>query len=173
MKSIYFFKTSVLLTLLTFVLGLASCSQNSDDEDYQSVPPRFENVEVSNADNPGGELKAGENIKITAIQKEAGRLLIGSTYTWSVSPQLDVEYEPVKNVNYGVDSSNPTNIFKFANPGTYRITLKAKYTTSGSKGMTEGWSENHPDQKFNISYEVYGAAFFYYLVTIDKYVTIK
>lgn len=155
------------------LLFLASCSQDSDNEDYQSTPPTFSGMQAVNADNPEGELKAGDNIRFTGIQKKTGHLLIGTTYTWSVTPDVDVEFEPVLSVNYGVDKSNPTNIFKFNKAGTYRVTLQAKYSTAGSKGMTKSWTEEYPDDKCRISYEVYGAAFFYYLVTIDKYVTIK
>lgn len=155
-----------------FTLSLLLLSSCSNDE-YQSLPPTFSGMQVINEDNYGGELKAGDKIRFTGIQEKTGDLLLVTTYTWSVTPDVDVEFEPVLSVNYGVDNSNPTNIFKFKNPGTYRVTLQAKYSTAGSKGMTGNRTEEHSDEKCRISYEVFGAAIFHYLVTIDKYVTIK
>lgn len=170
MKIKTFGKLGLFALLLMFV---PSCSQNSDSEDYQSLPPTFSGMQISNEDNPGGDLKTGDNIRFTGIQANTGILLLGTTYTWSITPDINVDFEPVISVNYGVNNSNPTNIFKFSSPGTYRVTLKAKYATAGSKGMTESRTENFTEDKCRISYEVFGAAIFHYLVTIDKYVTIK
>ncbi|MBR1593677.1 MAG: hypothetical protein IJ692_00895 [Alloprevotella sp.] len=154
--------------LLLAAVGFVAC----DDEDYDSRPPRFSDMTAQMLSDESAELRSGEPIVLTAVQSKKGHLLLGTTYTWTSSPEEGVSHRPMAGDIYDLNPANPTDTVTFATPGTYRVTMKAVYKTSGQKGMKSGGTEELPDGG-RVTYSVDGGALFRYNVTVEKYFKIK
>lgn len=132
-------------SLLQNVLGLiallfiyTACSENTNDSDYRSSPPRFSNITFN------GENKtfvyAGDSIVATATQMERGHLLDRTTYSWSVTPTVgELKYNT--SVIYDANSADPVCKFKApATPGVYSISFSGAYNVSG-QSVSGGYKE--------------------------------
>ena len=144
-----------------------------DDDDYDSRPPRFSDVTFQMLSDGSTTLRAGEPILVTAVQKEKGHLLLGTTYKWETTPEEGVTHKAFAGEIYDLAPQNPTDTIVVNNPGSYKITLNATYKTSGAKGMKQGYTETLADGEGTAEYSVLGAAFFRYEVRLVKYFKVK
>lgn len=157
------------LTLVCMSVFLVGC----DDEDYDSRPPRFSDLTAQMLADGSTELRSGAPIVLTAVQSKKGHLLLATTYDWSTSPSEGVSHCPMDGGIYDLNPANPTDTVTFAQPGTYKVTMKTVYKTSGQQGLKEVGMEELPDGNGRVTYNVVGAALFRYEVTIEKYLKIK
>lgn len=128
MKSSKFIAATTLSSLAIFI---TSCSEHYDDPKYRSMPPSFSDMTFTNL-NGESTMRTGERIVATAVQSSIGRLLNRTTYTWSTSPTEGISHAFVKSVVYDQETQNPTDTLVFTIPGTYTVTLTAKYNSSGN-----------------------------------------
>lgn len=159
-------------------LALAACSDHSDDEKYSSIPPRFADLTLHNLSDGTTEYAyAGEKFVLTAVQSKLGKLLNRTTYEWtSTSPFSETihAYKKALLAGYDNERQNPTDTVIIKQPGTYKVTLKARYNNSGNVvawtnkygyGVMEEDLENGTRVKYNLP------AWSHYLVEVEK--TIK
>lgn len=140
-----------LISALLFFTLVAGCSSNEDDAKYQSTPPTFSDLTLVNASG-GDALRAGEVCKATAVQASKGRLLNATEYTWQASPDADVYIDKAQyGVIYDNESANPTASFTFPRAGHYIITLKARYSISGTAGAYNGTTRPAPGVEVKVS----------------------
>lgn len=160
--------------LLAAMFGLVAAGFTAcDDEDYDSRPPRFSDLTAQMLADGSDELRSGEPILLTAVQAKRGHLLLGTTYTWSTSPQEGVTHRPMAGDIYDLAPQNPVDTITFESPGTYKVTMKAVYKTAGQQGLREGGTEELADGNGRVTYAVVGAALFRYEVTLEKYFKIR
>lgn len=157
-----------LLMLFIVAFSLVSCG---DDEDYKSNPPKFADI-TFRALSGSSELKAGEPFVATAEQSQKGTWLITTDYSWETAPAEGVTHKYVPSLNYGLNSSNPSDTLVVSTPGVYTLTFHAYYRTAGQRGLSETLQESLPDYG-TVKYEVFGAAVFHYEVTATKRFTVK
>lgn len=151
----------VMLLLVTCL----SCSEDSDNPKYTSLPPQFSHVETNNLDGDS-TLRVGERIIFTAVQSKKGKLLYKATYNWG-NKKGDATHSFTENVIYDNNPANPTDTVVFAHPGTYTITLNAKYHISGNYdniNSTEMWEDGR------VTYST--PSWQYYMVDIEKKVVV-
>lgn len=135
--------TDKLFFILTtgFVSLLTACSQDSDNAKYGSQPPVFSDMTMHVAKTDIEEIHVGDRAVVTAHQKSTGKLLNTTTYSWSISPEDDQATHQYKaSVIYDQEKESPTDTIVFNSPGTYRVTLNARYNASGN---TSAWSGKH------------------------------
>lgn len=159
------FATPALLSALT--LALAGCSEHADDAKYASLPPQFEDMTFATLTG-NTTLQAGDKIVATAVQSKKGRLLNGTTYTWSTSPIDGITHGFKRFVIYDNESNNPTDTLTFATPGTYTVKLEARYKSSGNNQNVDGTTEFEGGR---VTYKTGGLLS--YTVTVEKTVVIK
>lgn len=158
-----------LFSLVTFLMvGVTSCSENSDDPKYRSKLPVFADITATALD--GGEIKAGTDVVMTAVQSKAGRLLDNTTYTWSCSPfNSDVNHRYKKKVIYDVQNANPVDTLSFPHSGKYEVTFVGKYSISGQYDMYN--STEKLENGTTVTYKTLGQL--HYEVTLKKWITVK
>ncbi len=152
---------------------LSTCLAGCEDEDYDSRPPKFEDVTFQMLSDGSTTLRTGEPILVTAVQKKKGHLLLGTTYKWETSPAEGVTHKPFSGDIYDLVPKNPTDTIVVSSSGSYKITLNASYKTSGAKGMKQGYVETFADENGSAEYSVLGAAIFHYEVRLEKYFKVK
>ena len=106
---------------------VVSCSEHTNDDKYQSRVPRFSKIVAQES-----EIKVGETIVFTAVQREAGHLLDRTTYTWTITPQNVSKSKASVPINGVYDGVNPTDTVVFTAPGKYTIVLQADYHGMGN-----------------------------------------
>lgn len=156
-----FFLSLTALTALTF--AITGCSEHADDAEYRSHPPRFSNISLTPL---GGEttLKVGTPIVAAAEQSSIGRLLSRATYAWSCSPSDGVDHKPSReSVIYDKETANPTDTITFTSPGTYTLTLSARYTVSGSNYENVNLTE-----RFDGGEATYSSSAVSYIISVKK-----
>lgn len=134
MKKQSFILALPLAALTVLALAVVSCS---DDDDYNSVSPRFSDIVFTPS-----EIFPGERVTATAVQSAQGNLLDRTEYRWSVS---GTDVAGSKAVIYDKDKSDP--IFEFTapkTPGQYTLKFNAEYNISGKSG-TSSSSEDIKD----------------------------
>jgi len=142
----------------------ASCSEDWDDPKYQSRSPMFSALMLENLDETAdGTFRTGAPIVATAVQSRTGSLLYKADYTWTSSAQ-DATHKFRNSVVYDYENGNPTDTVTFATPGTYTLTLKARYHVSGNAEVLSGSLEN-PDGS-RVSYST--PSWMYYDVTVER-----
>lgn len=157
-------RTSACILLLS-LLGLAACSEHDDDPKYRSLPPEFSGVTVTALD--GGTPKAGEKIVVTAVQKKPGRLIYKAKYEWSGSDE-SMTHAARKEVVYDKENTNPTDTIVVSTPGSYKITLNARYYTSG------GYEHINKTTEWEGGKAVYATpSFQYYTVQVEQRFQVK
>lgn len=130
------FKVCVLVAITMFA---ASCSD--DNSDYKSVCPRFSDITLETKAG-STTLCVGDTIIATAVQSSLGRLLNGTTYTWSSSGSTDtdsvsyVSHKYTSSVLYDNDKSNPTDTIIVSKAGSYTLNLACVYKISGIYSST-------------------------------------
>lgn len=155
---------SSLCLLLTS--ALASCSEHWDDEKYRSLPPEFSDMQFQMLDG-SSELTSGSPMVATAVQQSTGRLLYKATYSWTCSP--DATSQAYKEgVIYDQENYNPTDTLTLPSPGTYKLTFKGRYYTSGNY-ENRNYSVEIPDGTATYT----TPTFMYYEVEVTKNVTVK
>lgn len=124
MKGIRFF------TLLSLLLGLTVFLGSCDNDDYNSVLPRFGGFNIT-PETPS----SGDSITVQVVQLKKGKLLYKAIYEWKVTCNGELVYQPSsKRVTYDDDPSNP--VIKFKMPATLsgecRVEYAGTYYYSGS-----------------------------------------
>ena len=75
--------------LLVVLLGgsalLASCSEDLNNSEYQSVPPTVADIEFKSLGADPATVRVGDKFVITVKQSAFGNLLDKTTYTWSLN----------------------------------------------------------------------------------------
>ena len=157
-------RTSACILLLS-LLGLAACSEHDDDPKYRSLPPEFSGVTITALD--GGELKAGKKLVVTAVQQKPGRLIYKAKYEWSGSDE-SMTHAARKEVVYDKENTNPTDTIVVSTPGSYKITLNARYYTSG------GYEHINKTTEWEGGKAVYATpSFQYYTVQVEQRFQVK
>ena len=167
-------KKSYIACLCTLALGLSvtSCDDHADDARFRSYSPLFSDVEFKMLENQQAPLTANEKMVITGVQKKFGKLLNLTKYEWSVdtvpgNTVVGATHFYKKEVVYDKDRSNPTDTVIMKYPGSYQITFRGSYSTSG---MGERMNNTEKIDKGSINYE--GAPHLY-KVTIRKRFTVN
>lgn len=145
MKRLYF-----CLAIIVAIISFSSCEK----KDYSSYPPTWEGFrfEINGEQVSPTSLRAGDVVKVTAVQKEKGRLINGTDYIWRLSvavfeedgvtpAQKDSLVEIRKHTNYdGTDNGDPSCVFTIPvnarctmnETGNATITFLANFIYSGS-----------------------------------------
>ena len=166
MKSLLALKHLSVYTALTLIIGLVACTEDHDAPKYTSRPPLFSHVEAMSLDGDS-ILRAGKEIVITAVQSQKGKLLYKATYKWG-QKKGDASHKYTKEVIYDNNPVNPTDTVVFASPGTYTLTMNAKYHISGNYQLinsTDVWADG------SVTYTT--PTWQYYLVDIEKKITVQ
>jgi len=164
MKRIFFY----ILPIVAALLSLAACS----DDDYDSVPPTFSAMTFENLSGASDDLRVGDRIVATAVQRKKGERLYGSSYSWSVEPAEGVATQRAYGGGvYDDDPRNPSDTIVFASAGSYKITLTAEYKPSGARGLESGYTETL-ESGGTATYNVLGSGLFYYTATVTGYVRV-
>ena len=75
--------------LLVVLLGgsalLASCSEDLNKSEYQSVPPTVADIEFKSLGEDPATVRVGDKFVITVKQSAFGNLLDKTTYTWTLN----------------------------------------------------------------------------------------
>ena len=100
---------------------VVSCSEHTNDDKYQSRVPRFSKIVAQES-----EIKVGETIVFTAVQREAGHLLDRTTYTWTITPQNVSKSKASVPINGVYDGVNPTDTVVFITVCETLPTLKIR-----------------------------------------------
>jgi len=164
MKTIHLCGTATLFALALLIAS--SCSEHYDDAKYASLPPSFSDMTFTNLDDT--TIKAGDKIVATAVQSSIGRLLNGTNYTWTATPDEGVTHKYKSFVIYDNETANPTDTIVFPTAGTYTVTLTSKYKSSGNNQAVDGTS-TFTDGK--VTYTTGGLL--YYSVVVEKTVVVK
>ena len=102
---------------------LVSCSDHTDDEKYQSLPPFFSDMTFRSL-HGHSTLSAGDSVVVTAVQSRLGRLLYYATYSWGTAYDTDsVTHAYRSGVVYDNDPADPVDTIVFHRSGTYTVTL--------------------------------------------------
>lgn len=133
------------LTALASVMMLSSCSEDSNNSKYASMPPTFSDMAIQSAATGQAltQVKAGETFVAVMQQKTIGRLLNKTTYSWSIAPTVTgLVHKPnlSTDVVYDQQTQNPTDTLTIDQPGDYTLTFTASYNASGN---TTNWSSQH------------------------------
>ena len=159
---------SVVATLLLMVASVVSCTENSDDPSYRSKLPIFEDLCVMALGN--GDVKAGSDVVLTAVQSKKGHLLNTTTYSWTCTPyNEDVNHRYKKKVIYDVQNGNPVDTLCFPQKGKYEVTFVGKYAISGQYDMYN--STQKLENGTTVTYKTLGQL--HYEVTLRKWITVK
>ena len=174
--------SSAALVLLS--ASLASCSEDSNKEEYSSTPPRFSAMEINvlNRDANGNftstnsdEVHVGDWFTVTARQRQRGKLLNACTYTWTNTKGFSQKYRTSVIYDKYEQDFSPVDTLYAESAGTCKLTFTGKYKASGSTqrfASTYGAnsSENLEDGT-KVSYVVGGI--FYFTATAERTITIK
>lgn len=166
MKSLSSLKYLAVFCALAILVGLAACSEDPDNPKYTSRPPVFSGVEVNSLDGDS-TLRAGKELVVTAIQSTKGKLIYKAEYKWG-NKKGEARHQYNKEVIYDLDPVNPSDTVVFTTPGTYTMTLNAKYHISGNYeniNGTEVWEDG------SVKYST--PSWMYYLVDIEKKITVQ
>lgn len=166
MKPLLSFKYLAVFSALAILAGLAACSEDQDNPKYTSRPPAFSGVEVKSLDGDS-TLRAGEEIVVTAVQGAKGKLLYKAEYKWGLK-KGEASHRYTKEVVYDLNPVNPSDTVVFTTPGTYTMTLNAKYHISGNYDNINGtdvWEDG------SVKYST--PSWLYYLVDIEKKITVQ
>lgn len=131
---------SLLLPLLA--LATAGCSENSNDEAYQSALPVVSSLKVEKASGADGAIHVGDQVKVTAVQGTKGRLLNRTTYTWTAQP---LPANGTKTVVYDKENGDPTWTFTATEAGDVTIQFKGEYSASGASWKAINRSQREAD----------------------------
>lgn len=166
MKSLSSLKYLAVFCALAILAGLAACSEDPDNPKYTSRPPTFSGVEVNSLDGDS-TLRAGKEIVVTALQDVKGKLLYKAEYKWGLKRGA-ATHRYIKEVVYDLNPVNPSDTVVFTTPGTYTMTLNAKYHISGNYDNINGtdvWEDG------SVKYST--PSWMYYLVDIEKKITVQ
>lgn len=130
------------LVLLFALLVVASCSDDSDSEKYQSAPPKITDIAVVAID--GQRVESGKSLVATAVQDPIGKLLYQASYNWTINPAPELSSFN-KGAIYDNEPANPTDTFTVAQPGIYTIKFTATYKISGASHQTWNGIIDIPD----------------------------
>ncbi len=117
---------------------LASCSEDTDNPKYQSEPPLISDLTVSVNGQETNTIHVGDKFTVTAVQKQIGRLLYKSNYSWTNDSGFEVEYTGT--AVYDNDTKNPTATFTATTAGNCKITFTGRYYAGG---QVEGWTSKY------------------------------
>lgn len=140
-------KTNLLsaLTLCTIALLLTSCSDdNEHNSKYNSTPPTFNDLTVTEISTNSTTLHTGEKLVATLHQAKIGKLLYKATYDWAIDPETNGNSQKYKTmVIYDQEPQEPTDTLIINTPGTYTLTFKGTYDASAHTTL---WRESGADQ---------------------------
>ncbi len=117
---------------------LASCSEDTDNPQYQSEPPLISDLTVSVNGQETNTIHVGDKFTVTAVQKQIGRLLYKSNYSWTNDSGFEVEYTGT--AVYDNDTKNPTATFTATTAGNCKITFTGRYYAGG---QVVGWTSKY------------------------------
>lgn len=169
-----------LLTAFASIVMLSSCSEDSNNSKYASMPPTFYDMSIQSAETGQTltQVKAGEKFVAIMQQKTVGRLLNKTAYSWGISPTVtDLVHKPnlSTDVVYDQQTQNPTDTLTIDQAGVYTLTFTASYNASGN---TTNWSSQYgasfseymPDNIGRVQYNTRGL--FGFSVIATKRVTV-
>lgn len=168
-------KTFQWIGMSVLCLGMAGCSEDSNNEKYRSEPPMFEDFTLKSLDTGASEVHAGEKFVITGEQKKLGRLLNTTTYAWTAAPSDGVSQKYQRSAIYDQETQNPTDTLIITQPGEYTVTFQARYNASGNTSVWSGsrgysFTESFADGNGKATYVTGGL--FYFSVTAEKKIEI-
>ena len=131
-------KSVAIVTSLCIMALFASCSEDTDNPKYQSEPPLISDLTVSVNGQETSTVHVGDKFTVTAVQKQIGRLLYKSNYTWTNDSGFEVE--ATGTAIYDNDSKNPTATFTATSAGNCKITFTGRYYASG---QVVGWTSKY------------------------------
>lgn len=166
MRYLQSLKYASLCSAFLVLMGIASCTEDHDNPKYTSRPPSFSHVEVKSLDGDS-VLRAGKKLVVTAIQSTKGKLIYKAEYKWG-NKKGEARHQYTKEVIYDLDPVNPSDTVVFTTPGTYTMTLNAKYHISGNYENING-KEVWEDGSVNYS----TPSWMYYLVDIEKKIRVQ
>lgn len=168
------------IAAIASIVMLSSCSEDSNNSKYASIPPTFSDMIMQSAASGQTltKVKAGQTFVAIMQQKSVGRLLNKTTYSWSITPAvtgLVHKQNLSSDVVYDQQTQNPTDTLILDQPGTYTLTFTASYNASGN---TTNWSSQYgasfseytSDNLGRIQYDTRGL--FGFKVTATKKITI-
>lgn len=153
----------LLLGGLSLPAVLSSCSEDSDDPEYQSVIPEFSDMTFEVLGESRDRIHVGDQIVAKAVQKKRGRLLDRTTYSWT-SSQEDLVHRYTQQNVYDADKSDPTDTLTVTQAGRIRLTMTAKYQVSG---QYKNYNRTEEIEDGNVTYRTLSWQF--YEVTVTKY----
>ncbi len=162
-----------LLTILMIILcflayGFNSCSDNSNESEYQSIPPKFTNILLTSQQE--GIAEAGKEFTLTALQSKKGKLLYKAKYNWTIEPSDEnIEKKFTQEVIYDKNNADPTANFIIPNKGKYKITFTGLFYISGQPGNYN--STEVSNNGCTITYSTPGIQ--YYKITITKNIYVQ
>lgn len=147
MKNIYF------IVIAAMAMIFCSC----EEKDYSSFPPEWEGFrfERNGVKIAPTSVRAGDNIKVTAVQRKKGRLINGTDYKWTLKvPVYEADGVTIADkdsvmtytfhTNYdGLDSGNPSWTFTVPSNAVCQYDRKAniqfiaEYRFSGNGVLIE------------------------------------
>lgn len=175
-------KSSILTLTASLLLasGLASCSE----DEYDSQPPRFSEMEVNvlSRDANGNlvptnsdEVHVGDYFTVTARQRTIGKLLNTTKYTWSNSQNFSQRYRPSVIYDQYEQDFNPADTLYASAAGACKVTFTGKYNASGD---TQKWASDYGSTSSEtltdgtkLTYTVGGIL--YFTVTAERTLNIK
>ena len=162
-------KTKKILMFLCCALALGIFATSCEEDDYTSQPPTFSDMTFTMVEDGSTDLRAGERVLATCVQSKKGHLLNLTKYNWSADTEkVTHSYKKELKAGYDNESQNPTDTLVFENPGTYKVTFSARYTTSGDYNVV---SRVDKIDQGKITYKT--PSFQFYDVIIEKRVTVK
>ncbi len=147
--------------LAAATLALGACT----DDDYTSTMPAFSGMTLESLTGDGS-IYVGRRAVATACQSTQGRLLNGTTYSWSISPSDSVEQKYTSGVIYDYDPSNPTDTLLFKRAGSYKLTLTAAYKPSGDVDYSRVGSTVTTSDGTTVNYRA--ASIYKYEIVVSK-----
>lgn len=158
-----------LLIALPLFAALTACSENTENEDYQSAPPTFSDVTFRNLTRPNDEtFHVGDRIEATAVQSKKGKLLYKSEYVWTTNNEDQTTHNYYKGGIYDKDTRDPKDTLTVTAAGNYDVTLTATYGISGQYSPKYSGTTYFADGNGSVTYKTGGSVIAGYNVTVTK-----
>lgn len=157
-----------LLLAIPLLALVVACSDNSNDDDYQSVAPTFSDVTFRNLTRQGDtNFYVGDRIEATAVQSKKGKLLYKAEYVWSSEPDTTATHAYYRGGIYDDDPRDPKDTITVTQSGNYQLTMTARYGISGQMNSISG-TVYFADGNGSVTYNSGASVIAGYNVTVTK-----
>ncbi|MGM9694920.1 MAG: hypothetical protein ACI3YC_07935 [Alloprevotella sp.] len=171
-----FIPSFLVLALMGGSALLVSCSEDLENEKYQSVPPTVADIEFKSLGADPATVRVGDKFVITVKQSAFGRLLDKTKYTWSLNRAdcfTQVSKNPQEVIYSSYEFADPTDTLVALQAGTFKVAFKGEYRTYGqtvnwAQAYGTGYTTNFSDNNGKVSYQLLGSGVTKFIVNAEK-----